>query len=113
MMRSARMLRISLIISRYMLARCPRRPSPLALGCCGLCDAACPCTAAAWLAGDISGLLLLQQQLRGNEVDEREAHEDEHVEPQIAKTERLVEGADADRLEPGRGKRQADEPPLP
>src|SRR5262249_23484714 len=73
---------------------------------------ACFCTVAASLAERISGLLLSQQYLRGNEVDEREAHKDEHVEPQLGETECLVEGADADRLEPGRRKCQAEKPSL-
>src|SRR6476660_8856423 len=97
-----------------MLTRCPLSLAN-ALGCRGLdspCGVVCFCTVAVWLAAVISGLLLLQQYLRGNEVDEREAHKDEHIKPQIGETECLVEGPDADRLEPGRRKCQADKPSL-
>src|SRR5262245_46864680 len=61
---------------------------------------------------DISGLLLLQHCLRGKEVDEREGRKDERVEPEIRKLESFGEGADADRLEPGRWKHQADKSSL-
>ena len=64
------------------------------------------------VATDISGLLLLQHCPRGKEVDEREGREDERIEPEIGKPESFGEGADADRLEPGRWKHQADQPPL-
>src|SRR5215471_9284819 len=64
------------------------------------------------VATDISGLLLLQQCLRGKEVDEREGRKDERVEPEIGKPESFGGGADADRLEPGRWKHQADKPSL-
>src|SRR5262249_62178609 len=50
--------------------------------------------------------------LRGKEVDEREGRKDERVEPEIGKPESFGEGADADRLEPGRWKHQADKPSL-
>src|SRR5262249_62071504 len=64
------------------------------------------------VATDISGLLLLQHRLRGKEVDEREGHKDERVEPEIGKPESFGEGADADRLERGRWKHQADKPSM-
>src|SRR5262249_4509784 len=61
---------------------------------------------------DISGLLLLQQYLCGKEVDEREGRKDEPIGPEVGKPESFGEGADADRLEPGRWKHQADKPSL-
>src|SRR6266481_10213918 len=72
----------------------------------------CSGAPAAWLAPDISGLLLLQQYLRGHEVDEHEGRKDERIEPQIGKAECLGEGADGDGLEPGRWKHQANESSL-
>src|SRR5215813_8821104 len=65
------------------------------------------------VATDISGLLLLQHYLRGKEIDEREGRKDERIRPEVGKPESFGEGADADRLEPGRWKHQADKPSLP
>ena len=64
------------------------------------------------VATDISGLLLLQHYLRGKEVDECEGRKDEPIGPEIRKPESFGEGADADRLKPGRWKHQADKPSL-
>src|SRR5215470_4260122 len=64
------------------------------------------------VATDISALLLLQHCLGGKEVDEREGRKDERIEPEIGKPESFGEGADADGLEPGRWKHQADKPSL-
>src|SRR6516164_10098277 len=64
------------------------------------------------VATDISGLLLLQHYLRGKEVDEREGGKDEPIGPEVGKPESFGEGADANRLEPGRWKHQADKPSL-
>src|SRR5260370_23015483 len=72
----------------------------------------CEVVRADGVATDISGLLLLQHCLRGKEVDEREGRKDESIEPEIGKPESFGEGADADRLEPGRWKHQADKPSL-
>src|SRR6516225_1501143 len=97
-----------------MLTRCPARlANRLALGRCGVvlaCDGCC--AVAGSLAVAISGLLLPQDQLGSNEIDQRKAHKDEHIDPQVGKTECLIERPDADRLEPGRRKCQADEPAL-
>src|SRR5208283_4928490 len=99
-----------------MLTRCtPRLANSLTMdrrGVASPCDGGGFCSVAAWLSAVISGLLLLQHQLRGNEVKQRKTHKDQHIKPQIGKAERLVEGPDADRLEPGRGKCQADKPAL-
>jgi hypothetical protein len=43
------------------------------------CEVDCSGAPAAWLAPDISGLLLPQQYLRGNEVDEHEGRKDERI----------------------------------
>src|SRR5262249_44083061 len=64
------------------------------------------------VATDISGLLFLQHYLRGKEVDECEGRKDERIGPEIRKPESFGEGADADRLEPGRWKHQADKSSL-
>src|SRR5262249_15298281 len=64
------------------------------------------------VATDISGLLLLQHDLCGKEVDEREGRKDEPIGPEIRKPESFGEGTDADWLEPGRWKHQADKPSL-
>src|SRR5262249_59642588 len=95
-----------------MLARCTRSlASRLLPGGFALVT---PCEVAPTdeVATDISGLLLLQNYLCGKEVDQREGRKDERIGPQIRKPESLREGADADRLEPGRGKHQADKPSL-
>src|SRR5215475_14013707 len=95
-----------------MLARCTRSlASRLPLGRFALVTR-CEVAPADGVATDISGLLLLQHCLRGKEVDEREGRKDERVEPEIGEPESFGEGADADRLEPGRWKHQADEPSL-
>src|SRR5215471_14416732 len=100
-----------------MLTRCPPRlANRLALGDCGVvfvCDGEGVCAVAASLAAVMSGLLLLQNQLRSNEIDQRKAHKDEHIDPQVGKAECLIERPNADRLEPSRRKCQPDEPPLP
>src|SRR5262249_9741934 len=49
---------------------------------------------------------------RGKEVDEREGRKNEPIGPEVGKPESFGEGADADRLEPGRWKHQADKPSL-
>src|SRR6516165_4342931 len=99
-----------------MLTRCPpRMANRLALGRWGVafaCNAGAFCAVAAWPAAVISGLLLLQYQLRSNEIEQRKGRKDEHIGPQVGKSERLVERPDADRLEPGRRKCQADKPTL-
>src|SRR5258707_15199556 len=95
-----------------MLARCTRSlASRLLLGRFAMVTP-CECAPADGVASDISGLLLLQHCLRGKEVDEREGRKDEPIEPEIGKPESFGEGADADRLEPGRWKHQADKPSL-
>src|SRR5215510_12022184 len=95
-----------------MLARCTRSlASRLLLGRFALLTP-CEVAPADGVATDISGLLLLQHYLCGKEVDEREGRKDERVEPEIGKPESFGEGADADRLEPGRWKHQADKPSL-
>src|SRR5260370_6954403 len=95
-----------------MLARCTRSlASRLLLGRFALVIP-CEVVPADGVATDISGLLLLQHCLRGKEVDEREDRKDERIEPEIGKPESFGEGADADRLEPGRWKHQADKPSL-
>src|SRR6516162_3464136 len=87
-----------------MLARCTRSlASRLPLGRFVLVTP-CEVAPADGVATDISGLLLLQHCLRGKEVDEREGRKDERIGPEIRKPESFGEGADADRLEPGRGK---------
>jgi hypothetical protein len=45
----------------------------------GGCEVACSGTPAAWLDPDISGLLLLQQYLRGREIDEHKARKHERI----------------------------------
>src|SRR5215813_14601727 len=72
----------------------------------------CEVAPAEGVATAISGLLLLQHYLCGEEVDEREGRKDEPIGPEIRKPESFGEGADADRLEPGRWKHQADKPSL-
>src|SRR5262249_4806706 len=95
-----------------MLARCKRSlASRLPLGRFALVTP-CEVAPADGVATDISGLLLLQHCLRGKEVDEREGRKDERIGPEIRKPESFGEGADADRLEPGRRKHQADKPSL-
>src|SRR5499427_7456873 len=95
-----------------MLARCTRSLASRLLP--GRFALVTPCEVAPvdGVATDISGLLLLQHCLRGKEVDEREGRKDERIEPEIGKPESFGEGADADRLEPGRWKQQADKPSL-
>src|SRR6516165_8076046 len=94
-----------------MLARCTRS---LASRLPGRFVLVTPCEVAPadGVATDISGLLLLQHYLCGEEVDEREGREDEPIGPEIRKPESFGEGADADWLEPGRWKHQADESSL-
>src|SRR6516162_8533522 len=77
---------------------CARRPDvlPWAAAACALCGAA-----------DMSGLLLAQNELRGDEVDNEKSREHQYVGPKLLEAERLGEGADADRLVPRRGKAQA------
>src|SRR5262245_65915707 len=95
-----------------MLARCTRMlASRLPLGRFVLVTP-CEVAPADGVATDISALLLLQHCLRGKEVDEREGRKDERIGPEIRKPESFGEGADADRLEPGRWKHQAHEPSL-
>src|SRR5215470_20407375 len=95
-----------------MLARCTRSlASRLPLGRFVLVTP-CEVAPADGVATDISALLLLQHCLRGKEVDEREGRKDERIGPEIRKPESFGEGADADRLEPGRRKHQADNPSL-
>ena len=50
--------------------------------------------------------------MRGSEVAGREDHKDERIEPKIRKAKSFGKGTDADRLEPGRWKHQADQPSL-
>src|SRR5262245_9481435 len=96
-----------------MLARCTRSlASRLLLGRFALLTP-CEVAPADGVATDISALLLLQYCLRGKEVYERKGRKDERVEPEIGKPESFGEGADADGLEPGRWKHQADKPSLP
>src|SRR5262245_65195537 len=93
-----------------MLARCTRSLAiRLPLGRFALVTA-CEVAPADGVATDISGLLLLQHYLCGKEVDEREGRKDEPIGPEIGKPESFGEGADADRLEPGRWKHQAGKP---
>src|SRR6516225_5041739 len=95
-----------------MLARCTRSlVSRLLPGRFALVT---PCEVAPvdGVATDISGLLLLQDCLRGKEVGEREGRKDQSIEPEIGKPESFGEGTDADWLEPGRWKHQADKPSL-
>src|SRR5262249_49750641 len=95
-----------------MLARCTRSlASRLLLGIFGLVTP-CEVAPADGVATDISGLLLLQHCLRGKEVDDREGCKDERVGPEIGKPESFGEGADADWLEPGRWKHEANKPSL-
>src|SRR5215468_7061940 len=95
-----------------MLARCTRSLASRLLP--GRFALVTPCAVAPvdGVATDISRLLLLQHYLRGKEVDEREGRKDEPIGPEIRKPESFGEGADADWLEPGRWKPQADKPPL-
>src|SRR5262249_28807101 len=95
-----------------MLARCTRSLASRLLP--GRFALVTPCELAPTdgVATDISGLLLLQHYLRGKEVDEREGRKDEPIGPEIRNPESFGEGADADRLEPGRWKHQADKPSL-
>src|SRR5579862_4872324 len=65
---------------------------------------------AAWPTTGISVLLLPQHYLSGNEIGDHEDRKHEHVEPKIRKAESFGEGADADRLKPGRWKTEADRP---
>src|SRR5262249_19355256 len=95
-----------------MLARCTRSLASRLLPGGFALVTPCGVAPADGVATDISGLLLLQHRLRGKEVDEREGRKDERVEPEIGKPESFGEGADADRLEPGRWKHQADKPSL-
>src|SRR3974377_1751216 len=97
-----------------MLARCSaslaNRLLPGRFAFVRACGAPCSRESAAWLASDISALLLPQKYMRGSEVNGREARKDERIEPEIGIGQSFGEGADADRLEPGRGKHQADRP---
>ena len=93
----------------------PQLGEPIAPGRFALlaaCGVACSRAFAAWLASDISGLLLPQHDMSGNEVADREERKDERIEPEIRIAEPFGEGADADRLKPGRRKHQADHPSL-
>src|SRR5260370_32264620 len=95
-----------------MLARCTRTlASRLLLGRFALVIP-CEVVPADGVATDISGLLLLEHCLRGKEVDEREGRKDERIDTEIGKPESFGEGADAERLEPGRWKHQTDKPSL-
>src|SRR5215475_6780386 len=75
---------------------------------------ACACSRAfaIWPATDMSGLLLAQKRMRRNEEADREERKDERIEPEIGIAQSFGEGADADRLKPGRWKHQADQPSL-
>src|SRR5499426_4399761 len=95
-----------------MLARCTRSLASRLLPGRFALVTPCEVAPADGVATDISGLLLLQHYLRGKEVDEREGRKDEPIGPEIGKPESFGEGADADRLEPGRWKHQADKPSL-
>src|SRR5512145_2078641 len=99
-----------------MLATCSRSPASRLLrgrfGLLSACGGACSRAFATWPATDISGLLLLQKDMRRNEEAEREQRKDEPIEPEIRVAEPFCEGADADRLKPGRWKHQADHPSL-
>ena len=48
--------------------------------------------------------------MSGNEETDRKSRKHERIEPEIGIGQAFGEGADADRLEPGRWKRQADQP---
>src|SRR5262245_8778715 len=96
------MLRSSFTARRKTLTRWVRRPPLLSCAC------AAPTLE---LAGGMSRLLLAQNELRGDEVDDKEDREHEQVEPELAEAQPLGEGADADRLVPGRRKAQAGQPP--
>src|SRR5262252_3423523 len=76
------------------------------------CEVACSLAPIVSLATDMSALLLLQNDLRGNEKAEREQRKDERIEPEIGIAQSFGEGADADGLKPGRWKHQADHPSL-
>src|SRR5271166_1798863 len=67
---------------------------------------------AACSASDISALLLRQQHDRGSEEADRKDHKYEHIQPEIGKGQSFGEGTNADLLEPGRWKHQADHLPL-
>src|SRR5262245_2108597 len=95
-----------------MLARCTRSLASRLLPGGFALVTPCEVAPADGVATDISGLLLLQQYLCGKEVDEREGRKDEPIGPEIRKPESFGEGADADGLEPGRWKHQADKPSL-
>src|SRR5262249_52746416 len=95
-----------------MLARCTRSLASRLLPGRFALVTPCEVAPADGVATDISGLLLLQQYLCGKEVDEREGRKDEPIGPEIRKPESFGEGADADRLEPGRWEHQADKPSL-
>src|SRR6516165_9039268 len=71
-----------------------------------------PCSreSAAWLASDISALLLPQKYMRGSEETDREERKDDGIKPEIGIGQSFGKGADADRLEPSRWKHQPDRP---
>src|SRR5262249_44644018 len=98
-----------------MLARWSRsfaKWSPLRRFACGPCEVASSRAPAGRRSTDISGLLLLQRKLRGDEVGQREGRKHERIHPKIGKPQSFGESADADRLKPGRRKHQAYDPPL-
>src|SRR4051812_39435092 len=94
--------------SRSLASRLLRGLPCLLAACRGACSRAC----ATWLATDISGLLLLQKDMRDGQEAEREQRQDQRIEPEIGIAEPFGEGADADRLKPGRWKHQTDHPSL-
>src|SRR5271167_304456 len=59
----------------------------------------------------ISGLLFPEHQRRHGEKGDGKARQRQVVEPELGKAEPLGEGADADLLEPGRRKAEADGAP--
>src|SRR6266481_6849242 len=98
------------------LARCSdsvaSRLLPGRFGLLPACAGACSRAFATWPATDMSGLLLPQKRMRGNEEADREERKDERIEPEIGIAQSFGEGADTDRLKPGRWKHQADQPSL-
>src|SRR6516164_5495633 len=99
-----------------MFARCTRSfANRLPLGRFALpsdCEVACSRAPIVACSTDMSALLLLQDDLRGNEKAEREQRKDERIEPEIGIAQSFGEGADADRLKPGRWKHQTDQSSL-
>src|SRR5215467_10559299 len=71
----------------------------------------CPCGARAPEETlGMSPLLLVENDLGSQEIDEEKAHQNQHIGPQVRKSQSLGEGPNADGLIPGRWKGKAQYP---